>query len=196
MPIILNNISKNYQELAVLNNLSYTFEDNKIYCIMAPSGSGKTTMFRIMLGLEDADSGSISGISPGRIAAVFQEDRLCEPFSALENTMLAVPKNNPKHQVQQLLLELLPKEALTKPVSQLSGGMRRRVAIARALVHPSQVLIFDEPFAGLDEETKQQVQRCILKHRGQRTLIVSTHNESDVLAFNATKVNLDAIQSK
>ncbi len=84
-------VSKKYGELQVLRDLSLTLEQDACYCLMSPSGSGKTTFLRILMGLETADSGRIfTQGGPGwplRISAVFQEDRLCPSFSPMENVL-------------------------------------------------------------------------------------------------------------
>ncbi|MDE6127874.1 MAG: ATP-binding cassette domain-containing protein, partial [Lachnospiraceae bacterium] len=106
----------------------------------------------------------------------FQEDRLCEEESALTNVVLACGE---KTKALECLEKLLPKEALQKPVSRLSGGQRRRVAIARALLADSRVLLLDEPFAGLDAENRKRAAEVILAYRAERLLLAATHDEAD-----------------
>ena len=85
---------------------------------------------------------------------------------------------------------MLPEECLTRPVSTLSGGMKRRVAILRAVLAPSDILLLDEPFTGLDEGTKQEVIRYILDRRAGRFLLVTTHQEEDALLLNGQIIRL------
>ena len=91
--IELRHITKSYDGLPVLTDISMTFRDGGCYCLMSPSGSGKTTLMRIMMGLETPDEGTVA-ITPGgktaAISAVFQEDRLCESFSPMDNVMMCV----------------------------------------------------------------------------------------------------------
>ena len=82
-------VCKSYGVNRVLRGLNFTLEAGGVYCLMAPSGSGKTTLFRALLGLEPCDAGSITGVSSGDISMMFQEDRLCEALSAIENVALA-----------------------------------------------------------------------------------------------------------
>jgi len=89
MNIEINNLSKSFDGLPVLHDFSMKLEGGNIYCLMSASGSGKTTLLRILLGLERADSGRIEMPEQTRMAAVFQEDRLCEGFTPLENVLLA-----------------------------------------------------------------------------------------------------------
>ncbi|MFR7749602.1 MAG: ATP-binding cassette domain-containing protein [Collinsella sp.] len=124
---------------------------------MAPSGSGKTTLFKVLLGLDAADAGVVTGIAPGQIAAMFQEERLCEALTPVENVLLVCPRGTRRARVRSLLSRILPEDSLDRPVSQLSGGMRRRVSLARAVAYPSRMLLLDEPFTGLDAVTKGRV---------------------------------------
>ena len=187
MILHLENLSKSYDRLPVISHLSMTLEQGQLYCLMGPSGSGKTTLFRMILGLEEPDEGIIHLVEqPGKpagkyqMAAVFQENRLCEPFSPIENVMLATGNTLTAAQVRSELARLLPEEALTRPVSTFSGGMKRRTAIVRALLAPSQILVMDEPFTGLDEALKGQVIQYILEKTEDKLVLISTHQEEDV----------------
>lgn len=177
------NLSKQYG-MPVLNRLNLTLDSGRPCCIMGPSGSGKTTLLRILLGLEAPDGGFVKADGfpegrPVRFSAVFQEDRLCEGFSPVDNIRLAVPSLS-KPEIESQLLNLLPEESLNRPVSTLSGGQKRRAAIARALLAPSDVIIMDEPFTGLDEKTKETVFQYVLEKSAGKLLILSTHQEEDV----------------
>lgn len=197
----IQDLSKSYSGTAVWKNLNVTFSPEKTYCLMGASGSGKTTLFRILLGLEHADSGSfilettnsasISKLSETpHLVAVFQENRLCEDLSPLENVMLAAGKAYSRSQIYQELCRLLPEEAVTRPVSTLSGGMKRRAAIVRALLAPSVGILMDEPFTGLDEETKKQVIIFIKEKSVGKLLIISTHQEEDIAFLDGELVRL------
>ena len=87
---------KAYGANEVLRRVTLTLPGGGVRCLMAPSGSGKTTLFRVLLGLEHADSGEIRGISPGRISMMFQEDRLCETLTPVENVALVLPAETPR----------------------------------------------------------------------------------------------------
>ncbi len=183
--IELTDIQKSYDGQFVLNHLNLSFQRDRIYCLMGPSGRGKTTLLRLLAGLEKPDSGKITGISNCRVSMVFQEDRLFPEMSAVRNLQL-VGIEHP----QELLQEILPADALSQPVTEFSGGMKRRVAVARAIGVKSDVLFMDEPFNGLDESTKELVIRFIQRHRQNRLLIISTHNESDARKLGAEIVRL------
>ncbi|HPJ03109.1 MAG TPA: ATP-binding cassette domain-containing protein [Candidatus Limiplasma sp.] len=176
--IIVDHISKAYQGKPVLENLSLEFPARRITCIMAPSGYGKTVLLRILLGLETADSGTIRGMDGMRISAVFQENRLCENLSALANVMLVSPTLLKADALTALTRVGLADNA-DQTVKTLSGGMRRRVALVRALMAEQDVLLMDEPFKGLDLETKQQVMTVTLDECRNKTVIMTTHDPAE-----------------
>ena len=191
--IELRHITKSYDGLPVLTDISMTFRDGGCYCLMSPSGSGKTTLMRIMMGLETPDKGTVA-ITPGgktaAISAVFQEDRLCESFSPMDNVMMCVGRSLKASRVRWEMGKLLPEECLNRPVSTLSGGMKRRVAVLRALLTPSDILIMDEPFTGMDEELKHSVIAYIREKQDGRILILSTHQEEDVALIGGELVRI------
>ena len=207
--IIIKNLWKSYDSLTVLKNVDLTLDRDQTYCLMSPSGTGKTTLFRILMGLEKADEGEIvwsassgscfgSGSDrdvsrPLRISTVFQEDRLCPTFSPLENVMMVQkqPTCEPlKNEIRTAMCRLLPEECLNRPVSTLSGGMKRRTAILRALLTKSDMLLLDEPFTGLDEETKIDVIRFLQEYRNNRFLLISTHQKEDVELLKGILITL------
>lgn len=175
----VTNLSKQFGALEIFHRQSFSFSSENIYCIMAASGFGKTTLFRILLGLEQAEEGEITPSSAAcPFSAVFQENRLCENLTPVDNLMLAVPEISRKA-AEKELSQLLPAECLNRPVSTLSGGMKRRAAIVRAVCFQGMVLCMDEPFTGLDEETKQETARYILSRRKGRLLLFSSHQEEE-----------------
>lgn len=194
MTLTLENLQKSYGPLTVLKRCSFSFADGRIYCLMAPSGSGKTTLFRILMGLEQADGGAVRSDLPSpRFSAVFQEDRLCETFSPVENLRLVLGKSVSREDIRRELSLLLPEESLSRPVSTLSGGMKRRTAVCRAMIAPSDAVILDEPFTGLDDETRRQVIAYIKSRQRGRLLIVSTHQEEDVALLGGELVRMEAL---
>ena len=188
MEIIIRDLSKSYGGRPVLSGLNMTFTSQSPCCLMSPSGSGKTTLFRILMGLETADSGSVHFTDdtgrtlPGRpgFSVVFQEDRLCEAFTPLENVRMTAGRSLPPEQIRKEMALLLPEESLDRPVSTLSGGMKRRTALCRAILTPSSVLLMDEPFTGLDDAMRRQAIRYLLDRLAGRLLLLSTHSQEDV----------------
>ncbi len=187
--ICVDNLSKSYGDKQVLSQFSYCFKHGSITCITGSSGIGKTTLLRILMGLETAESGSVStGI---RYSAVFQENRLLEYLSVAENIAFVQTEKKQNDRIKQDITALLGKENIHKRVSELSGGMKRRVAIIRAMLADSDAVLLDEPFTGLDAATKQQVIEYILRERNNRTMIVVTHDRKDIEAFGAQECIMD-----
>lgn len=139
---------------------------------------------------QSAQEFMVHGFIPGTVTAVFQENRLCETFNPVRNVSMAVGNTISMKTLYQELCRLLPEEALSRPVHTLSGGMKRRVAILRAVLAPSQAIIMDEPFTGLDEETKHSVICWIKEKTSGKLLLVSTHQETDVVLLNGTFIQL------
>lgn len=179
MKILVKDLIKSYNQIRLFHLNELVLESGKTYCLMGASGSGKTTLMRILLGLEQADTGTVTGVTGCRLNAVFQEDRLCETFSPLDNIMMVLPRGTEKSGVLADMETILPAECLKRPVLTLSGGMKRRVAICRAMLAPSDGIIMDEPFTGLDGDTKRLVIRYMKERLAGRMLLVSTHQEED-----------------
>ncbi len=191
MSIIITDLCKTFDDNEVLKNVNITLKDNSIYCLMGSSGIGKTTLLRILMGLERADSGSVSGIDTKSISCMFQEDRLIPYLSAIDNVRIVLHGKNNRDEIRNNLLSILPDDSLDIPVSSLSGGMKRRVALARALSYPGKLIILDEPFTGLDKDTKLNVIDYILKMRNNRTLLIATHETDDANLLGAEIIKLN-----
>lgn len=132
--VTVRNLTKSYGDSLVLDHVSLDLESGCPCCLMAPSGAGKTTLFRILMGLETADSGTIEGLEGRSFSAVFQEDRLLEGYTALQNIRFVTGRWYPAHELTAIIKHLLPEDSLKKPVSEFSGGMKRRTAILRAIL--------------------------------------------------------------
>lgn len=178
-----------YGEENVISDLNIEFKIGKISAITGLSGIGKTTLLRGIWGLIKPIEGEITGVQ-GLRAGVFQENRLFETFTAVENVFLTGGCTYDKTEVEEALLELLPNESLKKSVKEYSGGMKRRVEIARALLSDSNILLLDEPFAGLDEDTKGKTIEFIKRYQNGRTIIFTTHSVSDIEKLKATEYRL------
>lgn len=191
MSIILKNIQKAFGAKKVLQGVNYTLKGGQVYCLMGPSGMGKTTLLRILMGLEHPDSGSVEGLGENDIAAMFQEDRLFMWLSPVENVAMMYKTKPDKKKIAENLAKILPADCLNQPASQLSGGMKRRVALARAMHFPAKLIILDEPFTGLDRGTRQRVIDYILEMKGDRILLVATHGVDDAQLLGATVIRLE-----
>lgn len=187
MDIVLRHISKAYGEQIVLKDFSAVFPEGKVTGIMAPSGRGKTTLLRILMGLERADSGSVEGVLGKKRSAVFQEDRLCDNLSAMSNIRLAVPAYS-REEIMQAMEAIGLGGCAMQPVRELSGGMSRRVAILRALLTEYDILYLDEPFRGLDADTRASVMEFTRQKCLGKTVLLVTHDEKETEAMGASSV--------
>ena len=178
MKIELVNISKSYNGRSVIDNLSFTFESGKPVVIEGESGIGKTTLIRIVEGLEKADAGKVvfeGAQETCRFAPVFQETRLIAGLDAVANVKLACPGLS-EDKITSELTKLIAQDEIHKKISELSGGTARRVEIVRAVLAPSDVLIMDEPLTGLDDENAARAVSYIRDSIGERIFITSSHS--------------------
>lgn len=180
--IRIEHLYKSYHEKKVLNDLSLTISIGQITAVMAPSGAGKTTLLRILMGLETADSGRIEGLSGLRLSAVFQEDRLCDNLSPVSNIRLVTGSSVSRDEIICALTQTGLSDCICQPARELSGGQRRRVALLRALLAGWDLLLLDEPFKGLDTETRKQIMDYVLLQFRKipgRTALLVTHDEAE-----------------
>ena len=181
MDIVISGLSKGFGDKGILDGFSLTLKSGGLYGLTAPSGRGKTTLLRILMGLLQPDAGTVTqGV---RYSAVFQTDRLLPGRSALEQLLFVRGGKRDRAACRAFLAGLLPEESLEQPVEELSGGMQRRVAVARALWAESDCILMDEPFTGLDEDTLHKTVDFILEHRQGRTLLLSTHQRELLDAY-------------
>lgn len=176
--IRVQNLCKTYGDHVVLHNLSFTAGVG-VTRILGRSGAGKTTLLRILLGLDQPDSGSLFGTNC-RWAAVFQEDRLLGHLDAEDNLRFALGSAYNAAAAKTLLGELGLADVGSKLICEYSGGMKRRLALARALLAPSDALILDEPFTGLDEENRSIALRCILHAAQTKPVLLASHEALDL----------------
>ena len=189
----LKNISKKFKDRQILSDFNLTVEKNKILAIVGPSGGGKTTLLRMLAGLEKIDSGEIiyNGESlpvdelekRNLLGFVFQDFQLFPHLTVLENLVLSPIKtmNMEKNDAEKKAIELLEKLGLEKQINNyptsLSGGQNQRVALARAMMINPKIIGYDEPTSALDPELRLEVEKLILKNRELGiTQIVVTHD--------------------
>lgn len=193
MSVILTNICKSYGDARVLRGVSLELPQG-ITCLMGPSGGGKTTLLRILVGLEKPDSGSIRNL-PDRIAMVFQEDRLTPSLTVRANLRLALGKGYSDAQASACLSRMGLDDVLGRTVSTLSGGMKRRIALARALLFDAPLMVLDEPFKGLDDALLHQCMDVLLSHSRGRSVLLVTHDAQEAQYLGTQPVLLDTLQT-
>lgn len=172
--IKLDSVSKSFDGKTVIDRFSYEFEQDKMYALTGDSGIGKTTLLNLLCGIYVPDSGNITSDKKISFGCVFQDDRLFEEQSSVKNIKIATKIKDEKY-IRAELSSLLPADELDKPVKELSGGMRRRVCIVRAVLSNTDVLLLDEPFAGLDENNIKIAMDYILSGRKNRTIVMTSH---------------------
>lgn len=177
--ITLQNVTFAYSKKTVLTDFSLSVKTGETVCLSGASGCGKTTVLRLIAGLETPQNGTVS--VNGTLAFVFQENRLLSWLTARDNIRLVAPDAD----ADGLLKALGLPDVGDKPVGQLSGGMRRRVAIARALAVQADILLLDEPFNGLDDDTAEMVAQAIRSVYQDKTVVLVSHHQRDAELLGA-----------
>lgn len=172
--IVMKNICKAFDGRKVLNHVDLQLPIG-ITTLAWPSGRGKTTLIRILLGLETADEGFIEGAEGLRFGVVFQENRLLEQLSCKANLSYALGKAYDEKRAGELLAALGLELSDPKRVRDYSGGMKRRLAFARALLFDPDVLVLDEPFTGLDAENIRIMNGLIEEYANTRPVLLVSH---------------------
>lgn len=180
-------VTKSYGDNVVLSRFSHKFRAGQTTAIMGASGCGKTTLLSLVTGLSKPDSGRIEVPSDAAFSAVFQEDRLCDNLTASANIRLVTGNTRTSAEISQALTAVGVPGCDDKPVRELSGGMKRRVALVRALLAEYSVIVLDEPFKGLDENTRTRTAEFCRKMLSGKTAVVVTHDRRDCEALSAAE---------
>ena len=174
----LDRVTFRYESEPILEDVSHIFADRATTAIMGASGVGKTSLLYLLAGLHKPSSGIVEN-QYARTAVVFQEPRLVPWMTAREN-VLAVTKN--AELVSHYFKAFFGDESvMEKYPSELSGGMKQRVAIIRALAYSPDLLLLDEPFKGLDSETKSACEKILFEEIKNKTCVLITHDREDLV---------------
>lgn len=192
--IIFKDISKSYGNKIVLKNFNIDIREGQTTFVLGKSGSGKTTFSKIVLGLEKIDTGEISGLDGKKISVVFQEDRLMENMTIGSNFKMTVDSHINRKQIVEKMEKIGLFQPLESKISELSGGMKRRISILRAFLIEFDLIVMDEPFRGLDEETKEKVMNFVIQNIKGKTAIIITHNKDEVEYFAEKIQELQSIK--
>ena len=202
--IELKNITKQYEDLVVLDNLNLDIKKNEFLTLLGPSGCGKTTTLKIIAGFEHADEGevmfegeNVNDTPPyeRQVNTVFQKYALFPHMNVYENIAFGLKiKKMDKATIDVKVKEMLKLVALEgfekRSIDSLSGGQQQRIAIARALVNEPKILLLDEPLGALDLKLRQEMQRELKKIQQKLgiTFIFVTHDQEEALTMSDTIV--------
>ncbi|MCM3567416.1 ABC transporter ATP-binding protein [Neobacillus mesonae] len=188
--ITVENVNKSFGKKAVLNDVSLTIEKGQLYGLIGPSGAGKTTLVKMIVGMEKADSGLIHVLNETmpnldilqEIGYMAQSDALYVELTGEENlkffaSLFRLNKEEQKRRIAYASDLVNLRDDLKKRVSAYSGGMKRRLSLAIALIQDPKLLILDEPTVGIDPELKLSIwgELLRLKNEEGKTIIVTTH---------------------
>ena len=190
--LTLEHVDFSYGNTPIFKDLSHTFREGGVTVMTGASGIGKTTLLYLLSGLKKPSGGTIKNDCT-RISAIFQEPRLFPWMTALDNVLTVC---GDAARASNYLQTLFPDDATVanKYPSELSGGMKQRISIARALAYDPDLLLLDEPFKGLDPQTKQFTAQTIFEAMKGKTCILITHDEAD-LAFADEHLHLEGAPS-
>ncbi len=174
--IKLNEISFSYGNEKILSGLTAELSVNRIYCIMGPSGIGKTTFMNLISGFIKPDSGKITGTEKMKKSYIFQENRLLSYMSVIDNLRYVTEDED---KIDNALIKTGLLNDKSKKVSQLSGGMARRTAIARATAFDGDIFFIDEPLYGLDAKTSHGILELIKDTVKNKTAFIITHSANE-----------------
>lgn len=182
--IAIKDLTVVYDRKVIFDHQSFTLPDEGVVLIKGESGIGKTTFLRVLAGLTKPQQGSITGLESRKISFVFQEPRLLEYMSALQNVSLVSDMDTAKG----LLEALHATDILHQKARALSGGQQQRVSLARAFAYSKDIVLLDEPFSGLDPENKLRAAALI---RTAKLAVVVSHDPADEDLLHAgQKINL------
>ena len=180
------NLSKHFfigeKRIDVLRELNLSIKKDKITVILGRSGCGKTTLLRLIAGLEGVSLGEIKFKEQAKIGFVFQEPRLMPFLNVYENIVFPLKKQEIEPAKIDAFISMIGlSDFKFAAVSQLSGGMSSRVSLARVLAYEANLILMDEPFAALDAFTRASMQAEILKIKAGKTILFVTHNIDEAL---------------
>ncbi|MFC0470387.1 ABC transporter ATP-binding protein [Halalkalibacter kiskunsagensis] len=182
-------ISKRFGDKTVVNNISMSVFQGEIFGLLGPSGAGKTTLVKMMAGIDIADCGEITVLDMtmptfkviNKIGFMSQSDALYGELNAFENleffaSIYGLKKAQRKNRIRDVVDLVNLNDDIKKPINQFSGGMKRRLSLAISLLHEPDVLILDEPTVGIDPVLRQSIWNELRRlSQNGTTIVVTTH---------------------
>lgn len=194
MPLQLKKIRKRFDDKIIFQDFSYTFSEAGVYAIIGDSGVGKTTLLRMIAGIDNSYGGEILGGGVQNVSFAFQEYRLFSNLTALENAVIAngdMKNESLVNEAKEVLFALgFSEKDLSLLPSELSGGMKQRVALTRAFLRKKPILLLDEPTKELDETIREALYKLIIKEAEKRLVIIVSHHIEDILRLKAVEIKI------
>ena len=198
MSIRIASLTKRFKDHVLFDDISLDIPFKKTTVLAGCSGCGKTTLLRIIAGLDNTYVGSVTGV-PERISFMFQEDRLLPWYSAAQNISFVLKDIMGKDDIDAIVKNMITAVQLDdhqdKRPDKLSGGMKRRVAMARAFCYPADLLLLDEPFKGFDAKLKRDMivlfEKLFVKTN--KTAVMVTHDESVIEQLDTNIINIESL---
>ena len=195
MALKIENVSKSFENKTLFSNFNVTFEENGLYSLVGASGTGKTTLLRMIAGLDKNFQGEITGGGIENVSFMFQEYRLFPTLSALENAIIPngeMTNSALRDNATALFLRLgFTEDDMNLLPAQLSGGMKQRVSFIRSILRKTPILILDEPTKELDEAVRNEMSKIILSESKSRLVILVSHNENENISIDSKKIHLN-----
>lgn len=198
MSIKINSLTKKFGEHVLFDKIDLTIEHGSLTAFTGASGCGKTTLLRILSGLDKDYTGSVAGVSLP-VSYLFQEDRLFPWYNVEKNISFVLHDFYKKHEIDFLVKQIIEDVSLKghekKLPSELSGGMQRRVAMARAFCHPSDLLLLDEPFKGFDNKLTLELINLLdsLFKKTKKTVILVAHEQWIIDMLCCTSIDIQSL---
>ena len=211
--VVFDNVSIRFEVKPVLENISFQVERGQQLIILGPAGTGKSVLLKLVDGLLEPDSGTITVFGENitkmretdrfklrnRIGMVFQESALFDSLTVEDNVAYRlneerVPHDESHKRVEEVLNFVALPTAISKFPSELSGGMRRRVSIARAIITKPDLILYDSPTGGLDPITSTTIVELVVKQRdvSHTTSLLITHRLQDAFTLATHRFNVEA----
>jgi len=205
MALILREVTQQFGETPIFENLNLEVEEGCFCCIVGPSGCGKSTLLKVIAGLYNTTTGNVAlnnrpvSLHDGEVGFVFQEDALFPWYTVEENIRFGLrARKIDKHKWDDIIKKNLDKVGLAEYRSyypkQLSGGMKQRIAIARVMAYNPKLLLMDEPFASLDSFNRNMLQSELIDlwEKEKKTILFVTHNIDEAVFLSERLIIMGA----